>query len=393
MSNISKKYNNKNLYLEMVKKNQIIFPIIILFFIILINLLWTFRNANPRDFGSFYSSGAAFLRHDNPYSYELDNIFVVEFDGQEVISPNLNPPSSLYLILLFTLFPLYLSVKIWRILSIIIYILCLFLLKINFQISKTKLLWGFCLAGFWHTVELGQIYVVLLLFITLAWIFIKNEKQILAGVFIGLLLVIKPNFAIWVLILVFSNNKKIFLSAVSTAILVSFLTLIISGPEIYFQWIHSTSQYSGYFIPGNSSIFGLTSRLGSYSAGYIPALILLASGVFVIYKYKPSNHLIHIIGLTLSILCSPIAWPGYTILLLPAMLTIEWSTIHKIVASYFVVPAVIIYSSSINNILLMVIMSWIYGFAIFQLFLKSIYASYRSYRNSTLSKNNPRING
>ena len=166
--------------------------------------------------------------------------------------------------------------------SLLLYSFCIILLFKVFPGNKLKILWGLSLAEFWHTIELGQIYIPLMFFTTMAWIFVEKKRYILAGVFIGLLMAIKPNFAIWVLVMGIGGYWKISLSAVITAIIMSIMPLLTNGFKIYQQWIAASSAYNGYAFTGNGSVFGLASNLGNYNLGYILALILLALGVYVI---------------------------------------------------------------------------------------------------------------
>lgn len=352
---------------------MILTSILLLLTTLLLNLLWAFRTSAPKDFGSFYASGTAFINKTNPYNYFSDNVFIVKLDGQSIPCPNLNPPISLCFTTLFTILPLNVAYPTWQIISLLLYIFCIVILYKTFHFHKLKILWGINLAGCWHTIELGQIYIPLLFLMVIAWILMEKKKYIIAGVFIGLLIAIKPNFALWLVIMAVGGLWQTSLSALITAALVSVIPLITTGQEIYLQWMSASSAYNGYILLGNSSFFGLAAKMGEINLGFILSFVVFFLGIFVIIKYKPKNRSVHLIGLTLSLLCSPIAWTGYTIFLLPVLLTMKWNVIHKVVTIILSVPVLIMFSAVDQWQSFRIVFSWLYGFAILLLFGVTVY--------------------
>jgi len=85
---------------------------------------------------------------------------------------NLNPPISLLFFRPLIQTDPYQAMVVWQVISATLYIIGVLLLTKTYQdrLSPAKFAWVFMLAGFWHTVVLGQIYVVLLLLTVLAWL-------------------------------------------------------------------------------------------------------------------------------------------------------------------------------------------------------------------------------
>jgi hypothetical protein len=341
---------------------------LVMILILGVNIAWTFRTSDPKDFGSFFASGKAFLSNLNPYGYDYPSVFHVYLGNKDVPSPNLNTPVSLYLTSLFSFIPLKIGFPTWQVFSMLLFFLSLFLLSKSFSIPKWRFFWAVCFAGFWHTIEAGQIYVVLFFFMTIAWILNKKKKYILSGIFLGLIVAIKPNFALWMIILLCSGFFKIGISALITTVTVSLIPAFLHGLDIYYQWLFAASVYNGYDLSLNSSFFGLAARLGNIRYGYFPVIIILFFSFYVLYKKKPSETYVHLIGILLSLLCSPIAWPGYLILLIPVMLKMDWNIFFKVLIIYFIVPAPFLYIAVNYSITAWVLLSWFYGFTLLLLF-------------------------
>jgi hypothetical protein len=96
-------------------------------------------------------------------------------------------------------------------------------------------------------------------------------------------------------------------------------------------------------MPGNSSLIGLTSRLGYPEIGIWLALTLLVVTAILLFTrsrgVRVDEELIHAAGITLSLLASPISWAGYTIFTLPYFLSQKkWSIPIIIAAGILILP-------------------------------------------------------
>jgi alpha-1,2-mannosyltransferase len=85
--------------------------------------LWATRDELPRDFGSFWASGNAANRGDEPYGVYPETFRV---DGTDrTAAPNLNPPASVPPLQLLATLDLHDAHQVWRLVSIAIYGLAL----------------------------------------------------------------------------------------------------------------------------------------------------------------------------------------------------------------------------------------------------------------------------
>lgn len=328
------------------------------------------------DFGSFIASGQLANQGKNPYSTTSPLIFSVEFQKlkHSGIAPNLNPPISVLLFQLIADVPVIYSVQFWRILSLAFYIFSLYLLLNQHKASSPfpiwKIAWALTLAGFWHTLELGQIYTFLLLLVAGVFIQTKNGDSISAGIFLGIVIAFKPNFIFWAIALAAAGHWGIFAAAGVVATTISAIPLYFYGFKIYQQWLEATNLFTPDLLifPGNNSLLGLAAHFNAPKAGLIISTGLLIATLIIIRRRKPVLFKIHSISLVISLLISPIAWTGYTILTLPIFFSShKWDVNMWIAACFFAIPfsfVLIFFEGSLFNF---TFWGWLYGWGILSL--------------------------
>ena len=353
------------------------FIIACLFFImaITINILPFLDGKNDlMDFGSFYASGLKIQSGENPYDPNSEYIFEINFSrvGAGGKMMNLNPPISVVLFRPLARFDPHQTLVIWQVISAILYAGSIILLGTTYKqnVRPAIFLWAFTLAGFWHTLVLGQIYVVLLLFTALGLILLRRGQYIPAGVAIGLIVAIKPNFIIWPIFLLFSGYFVTFFISILSSLIVSLIPVAFYGTEIYVQWLEASSLHPETIImPGNNSILGLTARFGNIPAGIVISVILVLA-LLIWSKFKTSNNMeksehISALGIIASLLASPISWTGYTILLLPIFFSLKkWTVPAMISAAILSVPFQLVLQFFQTSFLNFVLFGWFYGWGI-----------------------------
>ena len=354
--------------------------------IIIINLMWIFTESGTNDYGSFYDSGKAFLAGENPYADTYPNIFRPILNGTPVPSPNLNPPISVYLFSLFALIDLHLGYRLWQILSFILYIIGLILLKnvYNAPTSVIKWFWTFSVAGLWHAIQLGQIYVLLFIFIVFAYINIGKSNEIAAGLFLGMLIAIKPNFAILLALLFIARFYKIALAALFTVVISLTLPLILNGGGIYANWFEATTLFNGTENPGNSTIIGFFSGFGLQWIGWLFSFICLAALALFVYRKRLGILTVLAVGLVASILFSPISWPGYMLVLVPSLLLRKWGKVDYVISFAFCLPIIIFHA--IINFLGTTSPVWgrWFGFSFLSFFIRNICIAKQCNNNASM---------
>jgi len=331
---------------------------------------------NLYDFGSFVASGQLANDGLNPYSENSPLVFTVHFTKLEHSgsAPNLNPPISVLIFQALAKYDPYSSIIVWRIIIITLFLVSFYLLQQEYPIGKKAALlrfaWGLSLAGLWHTFQLGQIYTLALLLSVLTWLLLRRNQLIVAGIFLGMLITLKPNFAFWAILLLFAGNWKTFLSAGATAASISTLPIFFHGIEIYLEWIEATRIFTPDLLifPGNNSLQGLTAHFGSPSTGTVLSIILAAGILAYCNKNKHKMSAINSLGIITSMLISPIAWTGYTLLTLPIFFEKKtWGWAFWLAAIIFTIsfyfPSILFQNSFVNFI----VFGWLYGWGLLAL--------------------------
>jgi hypothetical protein len=352
------------------------FMILLAFVVVLfINLAPFFDGRDDLlDFGSFYASGLKLANGENPYDPDSDYIFEIVFPkvGAGGTMLNLNPPVSLLFFRLLAGTDPERSSKVWQGLSAILYAASVFLLAREYpeNVTPLRLIWAFMLAGAWHTIVLGQVYTVLLLLAVLGWIWLRQGKPIHAGIAIGLLVALKPNFAIWILFLIVSGFTLTSAVSLLTALVMSVVPLILYGPNIYTQWLEASAlQRETLIMPGNSSLAGLVARFDGVSAGIVIGLLAVLA-LLILARYRPAvgmekPEVISALGLLASLLASPIAWTGYTILLLPVFFSLKrWTPPVILSAAILAIPFQLVLLYFQSSFAAFVLLGWLYGWAL-----------------------------
>jgi hypothetical protein len=329
------------------------------------------------DFGSFYASGLKANNGENPYDPNSEYIFDITFSrvGAGGKMMNLNPPISVALFRVLAQFDPNQSLILWQGISAILYVGIIFTLATQFKqyFTPVKFIWAFTLAGFWHTLVLGQIYILLLFFTVLGWIFLKKGKYVAAGVAIGLLIAIKPNFMIWAIFLLVSGSYVTFLAAAVSSLVISLIPIMLYGTKIYTQWLEASALHPETIImPGNNSILGLTTRFGGISLGIVVSVIIVVTLLILAMRKTTTkmNHSEYVsaLGIIASLLASPISWTGYTILLLPIFFSLrKWTLPVILSAAILAIPFQLVlqfFQSSFANF---VIWGWLYGWGLIAL--------------------------
>jgi hypothetical protein len=298
-----------------------------------------------RDFATFVQAGKAYEQGSNPYVryQEPDPAAGIE-PGTSLAtgSPNLNPPISIYPFRLLADADPFAARNGLGAVSALIYAgACVLLLKAYpWQRRPLIMLWLLAVAGFWYTLVLGQIYVPLFALGLGALLLIERGRSLLwAGVLAGLVVAIKPNFAIWPLFLLLAGHRKLALTAIAVAAAVSAVPLLLEGPEIYSQWLEAARAYPRAAIAINASMFGLATRLGIPEVGHVVTAGIIAVGAFYAWRWRLTAREASHWAVMLTLFVGPLTWVGYTLFMLPLLLSRRWARWELAIAATMLVPA------------------------------------------------------
>ncbi|MGN7292558.1 glycosyltransferase family 87 protein [Rhizobium sp. SAFR-030] len=294
--------------------------------------VWAIKVELPRvipdhglwDFGAFVASGRAAASGLDPYGIYPPLTPHVVFPGFESWNPNLNPPISALLFQAFDAADPAVSFRIWRWISIGCYAAAVLLLLHRYARGLQAVLlgiWAAGLAGFWDTLYLGQIYTPLVLFAVIAWLQLERGNGVLAGIMIGLLVSMKPNFLVWPVLLFLSGYRLPSLVTVATAAVIALIPLAVFGPQIYLDWLRLVASDGdrAVFLT-NASFSGLAARAGLPVLGSVAGGLLLLGLAIWAFRRRPTIIEVGSFGLLAALLASPLGWIQYTLFLLPILL-------------------------------------------------------------------------
>jgi hypothetical protein len=303
------------------------FLVLFLSIAILTSFVWALdRQDDLQDLGSFLHSGAAYEAGFNPYVY----YYGLEPQPISREALNLNPPVSVYLFAELT----YVSqelVSIGFILGTVLMLgAAIYLLVREYPEKRDPLvLLTVCaLAGVWHTLGYLQLYAPLILAVVVAWLLMKHDKPLLAGLAIGLVVAIKPNFVLWPVFLLAAGHPKASLSAFGMAAAISGIPLLIDGPGIYRQWLEVTRSFNGIEWASNASLVSIGARFGLEPAGLVLSVGAVIALLFWSRDSRPGILEASTLSILATLIAGPVSWAGYTLFLLPWLFSRPWT--HQI---------------------------------------------------------------
>jgi hypothetical protein len=160
------------------------------------------------DYGSLYGSASLANLHVNPYldhplAFHIQGIDrhgpSTPLQGNSVKAINLNPPVLLYPFRLLARLTPDTSYVVWSSISVGLFLASIFLVLRMYPAEKLRIriLWILAMGAVWYTFHLGQIYMILLFSASLAWWALRKQNWLVAGISIGVICAIKPNFLVW----------------------------------------------------------------------------------------------------------------------------------------------------------------------------------------------------
>ncbi len=320
-----------------------------LIFLLVFNLIGSSSNLDQlRDFGAFLAAGTAAASGRNPYAVS----------GAD---PNLNPPISLLVFEPLNRLDPLVARRAWYVLSLACMFVALILLVRAYPPppSSFRVLWVMAFAGMWFTLQMGQIYTLLLVLATGAWLFLATGRRVPAGLLLGLLIAVKPQLALWPLLLLLTGAYLAGLVAYATAALLTLIPALVYGPGIYIAWLHATELVSTAFSV-NASLPGFFARLDLPWLGFTFALLLVLACCALVRRHRPPLEATSALALVASLLASPVAWIGYTSLLAPVFLSRPWTRALRLAALLLLIPAPLVWAAGDRSYLWRVLSGAVY---------------------------------
>jgi hypothetical protein len=309
--------------------------------LIFANLLNTHAPDGLKVYGSFWASGWAAAHHQNPYAaYALTWIFQLPGHPGNVVDLNLSPPALLPLFEAMAWFDPNAGVKVWTLLSALLFIGSGALLVWQYRehIQHRQILWFLLARAAMNTLGLGQDYSLFIALAVVAWILLERDRQVAAGIVLGLLIAAKPNYALWALLLVFCGRWRVSAVAAVVAGALCALPLALYGPGIYGEWMRAVAGDPHWFFPNEASITGFATRVGHPRIGEGIAMALLVAACGVVVWKRPSLRNTSGIALSVGMLASPLAWFHYALLMAGPLMQKRWDLVMSLMLLLLMLP-------------------------------------------------------
>ncbi len=286
------------------------------------------------DFFLFMDSGAALARGDPPYA--VTSTFHAAFGDHTLY--NLSTPILLPLLARVSLIDRQAGWIAWYVTSLAIFAVTVVILWRHFRSPWSVVVWSFAAAGLWQTLILGETYIPLVLLTGLFWVSASRGSTLAAGIALGFIISLKPNFALWGALLLVGGAGSIATAATITTILLIAASSALFGPSIWLAWARAAVGTTMVQSGTNSSIDAFVTRAG-LPVLWLPASVLLVAVICYLVRRRRFDVLsISTIGLCLSLMVSPIAWPGYTLMTVPRLHERRWTISILLAAVILTIP-------------------------------------------------------
>jgi alpha-1,2-mannosyltransferase len=305
--------------------------------LVAINVRWAYdwRPDELLDLGSFLHSAASYDAGLNPY---VSNPGVSPPPLEDGL--NLNPPVTVHLFRPLTGVDPKLLDRAFFFANLVLLAATLALLrwKHSGPVWPGKLIAAFAMAGVTQILAFGQIYAPLVLASAGAFILLERGRSVEAGICIGLIVAIKPNFVLWPLLLLVAGYPAVAASALVTAAAFSLVPLIIDGVGIYEQWLDAAWAFEG-FSRGNAALRSLNAALDVPRAViYVASGLVVAAAAYVVYWRRPDALATSSLAIVTTLLVGPASWPGYILFLWPMLLARHWAWLLCVAMLMFLEP-------------------------------------------------------
>lgn len=269
---------------------------------------------------SYWASGDAANDRRDPYAPQPLTVLYQGANGRALPDLNLNPP---FLLPLFQLLALGSPAATFYILVVGSYVLFVataaWVLRGHPTMPEPCIVLLVLGAPMLDTLVWGQIYVVLFVLGAVTWWAFENGRSWPAAISIGMLIAIKPILFLWPLYLWVAGKRRMAVGSFLVASAATLSAVPLYGPKIFLQWIRASSGDEHYVIPFDISMPAVFRRMGQGQVGYVLAAALFVAVLVYVWRKKPTVSTVSVIAVCTALLCSPLAWIQYLVILFPAI--------------------------------------------------------------------------
>jgi len=299
-----------------------------------------------RDFGAFWAAGDAANAGRDPYQTTALARAVVAPGGTERAT-NLNPPVSVLAFQLLARVPPAVAFRAWQVGSALGYVG----MVAGLTLGARPHAWGRALLvllwePFWSTVDLGQIYVGLAVAVLVATALLRRNPAV-AGLVIGAVVALKPQFVLWPLFLLAARQRRPAVAGAISAAALSLLPVVFGHVDWYVGWWHAIARWRFLAFSDNLSLVSILARAGVpdglaavATAGVVGTLVAFAR------HRRIDSQRASTVGLVAAILAGPVSWVGYATVLAPdVLIQPKWSEATLVAAALLAIPGALIWWS------------------------------------------------
>jgi Glycosyltransferase family 87 len=313
----------------------------IILVLITVNLFWI-GSTHYAAFGTYWASGSAVSQGLNPYAaYPMTSRVHIFALGNHwtIVDINLNPPCMLLLFQMMSHLTLVKVGVVWTVVSVMLLLSAVWLLlRDRPAMQARQVVWLLLALSVFNTLLLGQIYLLLLFLSTVAWVYADDKRDLIAVIALGLLVAIKPTTVFWPIFLLLSGRRRFALRSLAVTVAVSAAPLLFYRWNVYREWFNALKADDHWIVATDIAIPAYFARMGHREAGFIIAVVLFAWLAGWTYRRKPSLESASGIALCATLLCAPLAWREYSLMLAPVFVAHRWNKMETTAAFLFTVP-------------------------------------------------------
>jgi hypothetical protein len=256
------------------------------------------------DFYVFYESALAWRSGTDLY------VTAQEF-------PNLNPPHFIISFAPFTFTTPETAVRVWTALNVLAGAAAVLLLWRELALPRSFTAIGLAIAaaglttGLQFGLEEGQPTGLLAWLFTAAWAAARGDRQIRAGVLLGLLISVKPFFAIMLLVPLLKKHWTLLIAAGLAGASMLVAGVVLAGVHSYLRWLEVGREVSWFVHPLNASITGPISRAGLTWHVWAALSVAIAGATILAARRSEDRDLAWAAAGMASLLISPLGWLYY----------------------------------------------------------------------------------
>jgi hypothetical protein len=299
----------------------------------------------PEVSGLYWESGSAAVRGANPFAPfpgEPTAHLTVMGEQHDVLDLNLNPPCVLPVFQVLSHLSLRRFSLVWTVGSFLLLFCTVALLIWQYPaMQKRKILWLVLWVPVFDTLVGGELYFVLFALAALALVLVERDHELAAAIAIGLLVAIKPTTAFWPLFLFLAGHRRIALRSLWVMLAVSAAPVLFYGLSIYREWFAALGYDPHWIFATNIAIPALFARLGLRPVGFVLAGVLAGALAWTVWKRKPGFTTVSGIALCAAILCAPLAWVSYALIIAPYFVSRRWRLSSYVAAALLVVSSTV----------------------------------------------------